>query len=177
MGYGTAVREVRAHYGRTQDDVARSVHISDSMLSDIERERRPAAPDTLRALAVELDDPQLYIEASLAVTGGVGSPWLNNVDRHRMAMKAKVREELQEVLDAFNEIQALLINAKQREQLTPEALLNLKKVIFEMIEAKTALKNYIGELCRIYQISQKQMYKEHYEKLIKSGYLRKEKSA
>lgn len=177
MGYGTAVREARLNNGRTQDDVARSVHISDSMLSDIERGRRPAAPDTLRALTGELDDPRVYFEAGLHVTGGVGSPWLNAVDRHRMAMKAKCREELQEVLDIFDRASTILVNAQGPDDLNGEQLDKVRRMVLEMIEAKTALKNTIAEFCLIYMLSPRELYQEHRTKLLQAGYLREEKSA
>ncbi|MHB8182646.1 MAG: helix-turn-helix domain-containing protein [Candidatus Desulforudaceae bacterium] len=175
MGYGTAVREARAVYRRTQDDVARAVHISDSVLSDIERGKRDAQPDVMQALIIELDDPRLLIETQLVATGGIGSPYLNNVDRHRMTMKAKVREELQEVLEIFDHAQTILINAQGPEHLTDEQLQEIKQVVIEMVEAKTALTNTIAEFCILYRISARQIFQEHREKMVRSGYLKKEK--
>lgn len=177
MGYGTAVKEARATYDRTQDDVARSVHISDSMLSDIERGKRQAAPDVMQALARELDDPRVYLQAQLLATGGVGSPFLDRVDRHRMAMAAKVREELQEVIEIFDRAEAVLINARGPEGLSPEGTADLKRLMIEMIEAKTCLKNTIAQYCLEFRFSMRQLYEEHRLKLVAAGYLRQEKDA
>lgn len=177
MGYGTAVREARATYGRTQNDLARSVHMSDSMLSDIERGKRMPAPDVMRSLLSELDDPRLLMETGLAATGGLGSPYLNNVDRHRMTMAAKVREELQEVIECFDRVQTILISVRDPEGLDEDQVALIKETVIEMIEAETALKNTIAEYCIFYRISTRGMYREHYQKLIRCGYLRKEKGA
>ena len=175
MGYGTAVREARAVYRRTQDDVARAVHISDSVLSDIERGKRDAQPDVMKALVTELDDPRLLIETYLVATGGIGSPYLDAADRHLMALKARVRAEFQDVLDIFDRAQRILINIQGPKGPTEEQLAKARKVVRELIEAETIAVNTVAEYCRVCGFSVRQMYAEHHRDLVESGDLRKEK--
>ena len=175
MAYGTAVREARAVYGRTQDDVARAVHISDSVLSDVERGKRPPAPDVMQALVIELDDPRLLIETQLVATGGIGVPYLNNSDRHLMALKARVRTEFQDVLEILDRAQRILANIQGPKGPTEEQLAKARKVVRELIEAETIAVNTVAEYCRVCGFSVRQMYAEHHRDLVESGDLRKEK--
>lgn len=175
MAYGTAVREARAVYGRTQDDVARSVHISDSILSDIERGKRPAQPDVMRALITELDDPRLLIETQLAATGGIGAPYMDAADRHLMALKARVRIEFQDVFEILDRAERVMANIQGPKGPTDEQLTKARKVVRELIEAETIAVNTVAEYCRVCGFSVRQMYAEHHRDLAESGDLKKEK--
>jgi transcriptional regulator with XRE-family HTH domain len=169
------IREARAHYGWSQENVADEISFCRQMIQMVEKgKRRLTEQDTAR-LARTLDDGQFKLAMARRITGGMSAPYLNGIDNHRMACIMKLVEELQEAIDIIGQNMRLLIRAQSVEDLTPGEKEQLEAMMLETIECITAAENTLARLSKTYDISLADLWDRHEAKLIEKGYLRKEK--
>ncbi len=178
MLVSTALRKARESKGLSQSDVGATCFLSNKTISAIERGRRRVPKDVSPKLATLLDDPELYAAVQSAATGGIASPWLNGpkVDLHRVSVKVKTVEELQEAVEALRNARTI-INAKSAEELCDDGMQQVINALNELVEAQTACQVAVGVLCRTYGISMAQLYRQHLQELQAKGYVRKEEVA
>ena len=172
---GIALKEARTTYGITQQGLGEMFNISGSMVSEIENGRRKLPKDIKPKAARTLDDAQLYLTLAREATGGIGAPYLNRIDDHRVCCVMKLREEVIEALNMLEEVMPILLKASGREGLQVRELDRLKVTIIEIIESITAAQNTVARLAKAYGFSLADLWDEHEAKLIKSGYLEIEK--
>lgn len=172
MSIGTALREARTLRGMTQGALGRRLALSDRMISMMEGDHRELARDIKPKAAVELDDPRLYLALASEATGGIGPIWLDGtrVDLHRVTVREKTREEIGEILAAFDRARCLL-NARSAEDLTPDERQQLKDLLVELIEGQTALAMMVAVTCRTYDLSMAEAYDRHRRELMAKGLL------
>lgn len=174
---GPALREARMSRNLTQEALAADYHISSSLIREIEKGRRKLPKDIRPKMARELDDPALYLTLAREATGGIGAPYLNRIDDHRLCCVVKFKEEFLEALECLDRMSPTLVRASSREQLTPGELADIKVTLNEMIECVTAAQNTVARLAKTYGENIAALWDEHQEKLIRSGYLEIEKTA
>lgn len=170
---GSALKEARAGYGITQKGLGDMFHISGSLVNEVEHGRRRLPREIKPKLARELDDPALYLTLAREATGGIGAPWLDRIDDHRVCCVMKFREEVIEALEMLERVMPVLLRPGGREQVTASELDVIKTTMVEIIEVVTASQNTVARLAKSYGFSLAQMWDEHQEKLIRSGYLDK----
>lgn len=174
MPFGDALREAHEKSGLTQNQIGSMGYVSGKMISAIECGRRTAALDTMQRIATELDNPRLYMEAAVEVTGGVGcSPWLDgdDVDLHRTSVWAKTIEELEEAEESLKSIK--IINKKIDSAIKAQVFESLMQVL----DARVAIDHYVSICCSEYGLSVKEIYLEHYRKLESKGYVKNKKKS
>lgn len=173
---GTALRQARLSRGLRQQDLCRRLYVSDSTLSAIEHGQQRPAIDVARRAVRELDDPDVYLAAAQDMTGGVMVPAMLDgpkVDLHRASVRDKVMEELSEAIEALAKARELA-NAKTAEDLSEEGRQQVRRALHELIEAQTACAVAVAVLCRQYDISPADVYREHLQELRAKGYARRE---
>lgn len=169
---GLAIREARINRNFTQKTVGSIGFCSGKLISAIERGERQPSVDVVERLTKELDDPRLYMEAANEVTGGVfGVSWLDGdcVDLHRASVKEKVIEELSEAIRAINNVKVY----DNPKAIKPDRKEYAKKSIQESIDVYDAIAHFIAVMCNEYGLSIKEMFKEHRQKLMERGYLKR----
>lgn len=173
---GPALRSARTSRNLTQEALASSYHISDSLIREIEKGRRKLPKDIKPKMARELDDPALYLTLAREATGGIGAPYLNRIDDHRLCCVVKFKEEFLEALECLDRMTPALVRASSREQLTKGELADLKVTLTEIIECVTAAQNTVARLAKTYGENIAALWDEHQAKLVASGYLEIEKN-
>lgn len=171
MSVGLALREARQVKKISQQALGSMGFCSGKLISAIEREERQPSFDIMGKLTYELDDPRLYMEVAEEVTGGVFSvPWLNGdcVDLHRSSVKEKVEEELNEAIESIR-LTRICNNPKTCKS---DQRRLIRKSILETIDVLVACTTYIAIMCREYEFSVRELFKEHRNKLVERGYLK-----
>lgn len=169
------VKEARAKYGWTQENVASDIHLTRQMIQMVEAgKRRLTEQDTAR-LARVLNDGQFVMSLARRITGGMSAPYLDNIDNHRMACMMKLVEELQEAIDIIKDNMPLLIRAQSAGDLALEERERLEEMMLEVVETVTAAENTLARLAKTYNISLADLWDKHEKELTEKGYLKKEK--
>lgn len=169
------IREARAHYGWSQDNVADELNYCRQMVQMVEKGKRRLTEQDAARVARVLNDGQFNMAMSRRITGGMSAPYLNGIDNHRLACAMKLTEELQEAIDIIAQNMRLLIRAQSAEDLRPGERELLEEMMLEVVEAITAAENALARLSKTYDISLADLWDRHEAKLIEKGYLKKEK--
>lgn len=169
------IKEARARYEWTQENVADELHFSRQMIQMVEKGKRRLNEQDAAKLARKLNDGQFTMAMARRITGGMSAPYLNGIDNHRMACIMKLVEELQEAIDIIAANMRLLIRAQSAADLHPGEKEQVEAMMIETIEAITAAENTLARLSKTYDISLADLWDRHEAKLIEKGYLRKEK--
>jgi transcriptional regulator with XRE-family HTH domain len=168
------IREARARYEWTQENVADELHFSRQMIQMVEKGKRRLTEQDTAKLARTLDDGEFAMSIVRRITGGMSPPYLNGIDEHRLACVMKLVEELQEVIDIATQDIPLLIRAQSADDLHPGEKEQIESMMIETIEATTAAENTLARLSKTYGISLAALWDRHQAKLLEKGYLRKE---
>ena len=169
---GNALRESRAMYGLTQKELGEKFYLSGSMINEEEHNRKKLPKDHKPKVAREMNDGALYLAIGREATGGpMVSPYLNNVDNHRLVAVLKFQEEVVEALDALKDILPILLRATGPEVLRSGEKGELEEAMLEMIESVTAAQNTLARMAKVYGISLADLWDKHEAELVQKGYL------
>lgn len=166
MGVGILQAEARKEAGITQQDFADEINLSRPMVAAIETERRRMPRDVMRKAVETLDCGFYAMEAAQEAVGQAWVTKLDNVDLHRSAVREKAIEELQEVMKEITATSS--VNPPE-----PGQHEQVKTVLIESIDAIVCLSHFVAVYCKEYGVSWTQMWREHRQKLIQRGYLKK----
>lgn len=169
------IREARAQYGWTQENVASDIHMTRQMIQMVEAGKRRLTESDAAKLARVLNDGQFCMGLARRITGGMSAPYLNGIDDHRMSCLMKLVEELQEVIDIVAREMPLFIRAQSADDLCPGEMERIERMMIETIEGVTAAENTLARLSKTYDVSLAELWDRHQAKLVEKGYLRKEK--
>lgn len=171
------IKEARARYEWTQENVANELHFSRQMVQMVEAGKRRLNEQDAAKLVRKLDDGQFTMAMARRITGGMSAPYLNNIDDHRLACVMKLVEELRDAINITTEKDnmQLLIRAQSAEDLHPGEKEQIEAMMIETIEAITAAENTLARLSKTYDVSLAELWDRHEAKLVEKGYLRKEK--
>jgi DNA-binding XRE family transcriptional regulator len=169
------IKEARARYEWTQENVANDLNFSRQMIQMVEAGKRRLNEQDAAKLARKLDDGQFAMAMARRITGGMSAPYLNGIDNHRMACIMKLVEELQEAIDIITQNMRTLIRAQSADDLSTGERVQIEVMMIETIEAITAAENTLARLSKTYDISLADLWDRHEKELTEKGYLRKEK--
>jgi len=108
---GERVRQLRLQHKLSQQDFAQSLDISQSFLSDIERDRKVPGGDTLlslkRSFGISVDwllagELEIYTEGQRAESSEGQPPTPASVERHRTRLLEKKVKELEDEILRLN---------------------------------------------------------------------------
>lgn len=166
--FGQALGEMLKRTGKTKIEVAKAVHVDNSLVGKIVNGTRKPAKEIMKSTSKHFDDAQLYIAAAGEVTSGAHAPWLDNVDLHRASVLFKTVEEMREVLTLSAEVPI----SKTADQLTESERQVMKRLLMETVEAITALTHFAAVLCKEYSFSWLATWKEHRAELKAKKYMK-----
>jgi transcriptional regulator with XRE-family HTH domain len=167
MSVGVVQKEARRASGVTQKELGRRLHLSRSMIAEIEAGRKRLPRDVARK-AVEILNCGFYaLEVAAEIAGiGIGKLDGDSIDLHRSALKEKSLEELQE---AMTQISATSLS-KKPDRIDRIARDEIYKVIEESMDAVVVLMNFIASICQEYGFSWKEVWQKERRKLEAKGY-------
>jgi transcriptional regulator with XRE-family HTH domain len=172
---GIALKEARRNCGLTQEGLGKRYFLSGSMINEVEHSRKRLPKELRPKVAQDFDDGALYMQIAREATGGpMTSPYLDNVDNHRLVAVLKFQEEMLESLDQVQYILPILLRAQGPQQLKPGEFEVLEGAMLEMIESTTAATNSLDRLAKTYGISLAKLWDNHETDLVMKGY-KKEK--
>lgn len=108
---GERVRQLRLQHNLSQQEFAKSLEISQSFLSDIERDRKIPGGDTLlslkRSFGISTDwllagELEVYTEGQPAVPSKAAPPTATTVEKHRIRLLEKKVKELEDEILKLN---------------------------------------------------------------------------
>ena len=158
MSFGQIVAEARNRKDYTKEKLAKMVNYSTSTWDKWERGEREIPPHMLPVITEKIDDAELYFATWSKATGGVSLPYLNGeyVDHHPSSMMLMVQDETKEALEYLSSVcwskPVHVVNEKEKEE--------LKRVLFETLDAATTMINLVAVLCREHNFSMKKIFKE-----------------
>jgi len=156
--YGEVIRNARKHRKMTPIEFAESLHVSRSLTEKWETGERSVVDSYRKDIAEVLDTPELYFQSWKESTGFVSLPYLDgvNIDHHPSAMRFMALREVKQALnDMDNVCWTKPVEAKSEQERQ-----EVRKVIFEILDAATTLINLVAILVRRYDFSMKKIFKE-----------------
>jgi len=167
MSIGVIQKEARLGLGVTQKELASRLHLSRSMIAEIEAGRKRLPRDVARKAVEALDCGFYALEVAAELTGiGIGKLDGDSIDLHRSALKEKSLEELQE---AMSQISATSLS-KKPDRLDQMARDEIFKVIEESMDVVVVLMNFIASICQDYGFSWNDVWQRERRKLVAKGY-------
>jgi transcriptional regulator with XRE-family HTH domain len=165
------IREVRINNNLSQAELAKRLHISQPMISDIESGKKSVPADIISKIPIVLDDAKT--KAELAYESGnefFNVPLLKNVDDNPKNILEVLIEEMSEAIGSIQELKRLIKNAKPGQELDDE----LKEAVYQreeqIADLFAALKmHFVSMEC--YGIKLKDIEKRINLKLKKKGYV------
>ncbi|UJW58770.1 helix-turn-helix transcriptional regulator [Bacillus sp. A116_S68] len=156
--YGQMIRSARKERDLTPDEFAETLHVSRSLTEKWETGDRQVMDAYRRDIAETLDSPELYFQTWKESTGFVSLPYLNgrNIDHHPSAMKHMALREVEEALHHMDHV-CWVKPADVRKNQERE---DIKRVIFELLDAATTLINLVAVLVRKYDFSMKRVFRD-----------------
>lgn len=158
MEIGHIVAEARMRSSFTKASIASELDYSASYVDKWERGERSIPQHVLPKLAEKLDDVELYFATWQEAAGGVSLPLLNGdyVDHHPTSMMIMAKQETREALEQIKQV-CWVKPAHVRDDRDKE---ELKKAIFEVLDAATSMINLVAVICREHKFSMRKIFKE-----------------
>lgn len=158
MNFGQIVAEARSRKEYSKEKLARTVNYSISTWDKWERGERNIPQHMLPIIADTLDDVELYFATWKKATGDVSLPFLDGeyVDQHPTAMMFRVQKETKEAIDQLETIcwskPFHTVDDREKEE--------LKKALFEILDAAASMVSLAAVICREHRFSMKKIFQE-----------------
>jgi transcriptional regulator with XRE-family HTH domain len=158
MRIGEELANARKRQGLTQEQLAYDLPLSRESIAKYEIGSRRLPDDMRRPIAQEIDDVEFYFSTWNDATGEVSIPFLNGdyIDQHPASMAFLVQRETSEAIEQ-------LTNAcwvKPVHTRTDSDREEMRKVIFETLDAAASMINLVAVICREYKFSMKKIFAE-----------------
>nr|WP_309099097.1 helix-turn-helix transcriptional regulator [Fredinandcohnia onubensis] len=158
MTIGTKIANARKRQGYTQEEFVSDLPVSRESLAKYETGDRKFPFDLRKMVAERLDDEEFYFTAWNESAGEVSIPYFDgdHVDHHPASLKHLVQSETNEALEQleracwFKPIHSSSETEKQE----------MKRVIHELLDAAASMINLVAVICREYDFSMKDIFKE-----------------
>ncbi|MFJ8261435.1 helix-turn-helix domain-containing protein [Rummeliibacillus sp. NPDC094406] len=156
---------------QTQQKTAGEMHVARETISRYETGKDKVNVDVANKYSKKYDDPCFAMTVQNEYTG-TGPVWLDgpNADLHRSAIKEKTLEELEEAFSRLKETGL----SKPLSNLQPFELQEVHEALEELVEAETAISQFIAVVCMETGISYRGLWMDHYRYLISQGFLKED---
>ncbi|HFK1514995.1 TPA: XRE family transcriptional regulator [Bacillus cereus] len=157
MSIGKEVAMARKRKGITQEELSLEIPASRESLAKYETEKRKLPEDLRKCITEGIDDPQLFFKMWSEATGYVSIPFFNGelIDLHPASMRFMVQQETNEALKQLDTV--CWFKASQARSETE--MEDMKKVMYEILDAAGSMMSLIAVLCDQYDISMKEIFK------------------
>ncbi|NGP46013.1 helix-turn-helix transcriptional regulator [Bacillaceae bacterium SIJ1] len=170
MSVGKVLQSTRKDHKESQEQLSFDLGLSREALSSYETERAKLPADIGQALTKRYGDPFIALTAVSKYLGyGVGKLDGSAVDLHRMSVKSKTEEELEEVLVAIQKLQM----TNHPSHAVAHERQRMEEALQEACDAIVALKHFIAICCKEYGFNWLSVWSRHKAKLIANKYIKK----
>jgi transcriptional regulator with XRE-family HTH domain len=158
MKIGEELARARKRQGISQEQLAIDLPVSRESIAKYETAARRLPDDMRRPIAQQIDDEEFYFKTWGEATGEVSIPFLNGdfVDHHPASMAFLVQRETDEATEQLQRVcwakPVHTINELEKEE--------VKRAIFETLDAATSMINLVAVICREHQFSMRKIFKE-----------------
>lgn len=158
MAIGTEMAAARKRMNLTQEDLGMGINYSRESVAKFEAGTRNIPKGIYREVAQTIDDPEYYFLTQEEATGHVSIPYFNGdfVDHHPSSMKHLVQIETNEALNHLEKA----CWYKPIHNRTDTEKEEMRKVLRELLDAAASMINLVAVICREYDFSMKDVFKE-----------------
>lgn len=158
MSIGEELAMARKRQGITQEQLSFELPVSRESLAKYEIGSRKYPDDMRPIIAQQIDDVEFYFVTWNDAAGVVSLPYLNGdyIDQHPASMAFLVNKETDEAIEQLRRVcwtkPIHTVNEAEKEE--------VKKAIFETLDAAASMINLVAVICREYHFSMKSLFKE-----------------
>jgi transcriptional regulator with XRE-family HTH domain len=158
MKIGEELARARKRQGITQVELANELPLSRESIAKIELGSRRLQDDMRRPIAQQIDDEEYYFKTWGDAAGEVSIPFLNGeyIDHHPASMAFLVQKETNEATEQLTRVcwakPVHTQNESEREE--------VKKAVFEILDAVASMMNLVAVICKEYDFSMKRLFKD-----------------
>lgn len=158
MKIGEELAKARKRQGFTQEELAFELPISRESIAKYELGSRRLPEDMRRPIAQQIDDEEYYFRTWGDATGEVSIPFLNGdyIDHHPASMAFLVQKETDEATEQLQRV----CWAKPVHIQNDVEIEEVKRAIFETLDAAASMINLVAVICREYKFSMKKIFAE-----------------
>ena len=154
----TALQTLQKEEGLDGVQLAMDLNVSPQLVSNIKHGHRKLQKDIAKASLTTYDSPMYAMELLYEFSEGYTAPVLKGkaIEKHRLAMEEFTIQQTQEVIHKLEEVSLV----KPPRETTDQEKERIKEVIYELLDAETAIANLKAILANEYGISLKKCIKE-----------------
>ena len=158
MKIGEELAKARKRQGITQEQLSFELPVSRESIAKYELGSRRLPEDMRRPIAQQIDDEEYYFKTWNEATGEVSIPFFNGdyVDQHPSSMAFLVNRETEEAIQQLMQVcwakPVHTQNESEREE--------VRKAVFETLDAAASMINLVAVICREYGFSMKKIFSE-----------------
>lgn len=158
MKIGEELALARKRQGITQEQLAFELPVSRESIAKYEIGSRKLPMDMRRPIAHQIDDEEFYFRTWNEAAGEVSIPYLNgdHVDQHPASMAFLVNKETDEAVEHLKRVcwakPVHMTNEFEKEE--------VKRAIFETLDAATSMINLVAVISREHKFSLKKLFVE-----------------
>ena len=158
MKIGEELAKARKRQGITQEQLSFELPVSRESIAKYELGSRKYPEDMRPIIAQQLDDVEFYFATWNDASGIVSIPFFNGdyIDHHPASMAFLVQKETDEAMKQMTN--ACWIKPVHTRTDTEKE--DMKKVIFETLDAAASMINLVAVICREYGFSMKKIFSE-----------------
>lgn len=158
MDIGKELADARKRQGYSQEQLSLELPVSRESLAKYETGSRRLPDDMRQPIAEAVDDAEYYFATWTDAAGVVSIPYLNGeyIDQHPASMVFLVKRETDEALEQLTSVDWIK-PVQARTDLEKE---DIKKLIFELLDAAASIINLVAIICREYGFSMKHIFKQ-----------------
>ncbi|WP_020007363.1 helix-turn-helix transcriptional regulator [Salinicoccus albus] len=160
-----AIIDYRKRTGATQQDLANMMHTDKANISHIENDRRNVTLSMYEAGFNSVPDAHLLNDMAYEMTKGYTTPTPSNqvYDDHRMSFKYRIKEEIQEFVDALSSNRL----DKRPEYLTPDEKEHISMLVSELQDVLFEGQGFLNKLSEDYEFLKPQTLNQNRDRRLK----------
>jgi len=154
----SAIETLQKEEGLEGVQLAMDLNVSPQLISNIKHGHRKLQKDIAKASLTTYDSPMYAMELLYEFSDGYTSPVLKGkaIEHHRLALEEFANEQMEEAQRILKEVSFI----KPPGETTEQEKERIKEVIYELLDAETAISNLKAVLVDEYNISLKKCIKE-----------------
>jgi len=154
----SAIETLQKEEGLDGVQLAMDLNVSPQLVSNIKHGHRKLQKDIAKSAMTTYDSPEFIMQLLYEFSEGYTSPVLKGraIEHHRLALEEFANEQMEEAQRILKEVSFI----KPPGETTEQEKERIKEVIYELLDAKTAINNLIAILSKDYNISVKRCIKE-----------------